>query len=230
MEALCRPIREFGDFIPLIVVNCIILGRAEALPQFTSSGYSLTVWDRARIHPFLDPLRDNKGDFRCGTLFGMQIMPQAYNPAVVMILPPGAFVTLGLLLGLLNKLTAKNQIGRIGHGLCRKIVFNIVSTVLVNNFVLSNSWVYVHFLECQKGIDGHGHGGGSNICNDFGVTIYLYNTICNIGAESGISTDHCFYIGCCASSICRDGYSKDESNPVSGSRRLPSLITTNCAV
>ena len=44
-----------------------------------------------------------------GTLFGMQIMPQAYNPAVIMILPPGAFVTLGLLLGLLNKLTAKTR-------------------------------------------------------------------------------------------------------------------------
>ena len=113
-----------------------------------------------------------------------------------------------------------------------KLFLILLSTVLVNNFVLSRFLGICPFLECQKVSTAMGMGAAVTFVMTLASLFYLYNTICNIGAaESGISTDHCFYIGyCCASSICRDGYSKDESNSVSGSRRLPSLITTNCAV
>jgi electron transport complex protein RnfE len=112
MEAFVPALYEsLGIFIPLIVVNCIILGRAEAFASKNSPlvaiadgigmglGFTLSL-------TLLGIIREILG---AGTLFGMQIMPQAYNPAVIMILPPGAFVTLGLLLGLLNKLTAKTK-------------------------------------------------------------------------------------------------------------------------
>ncbi|HHZ13956.1 MAG: electron transport complex subunit RsxE [Caldicoprobacterales bacterium] len=112
MEAFVPALYEsLGIFIPLIVVNCIILGRAEAFASKNSPlvaiadgigmglGFTLSL-------TLLGIIREILG---AGTLFGMQIMPQAYNPAVIMILPPGAFVTLGLLLGLLNKLTAKTR-------------------------------------------------------------------------------------------------------------------------
>jgi electron transport complex protein RnfE len=112
MEAFVPALYEsLGIFIPLIVVNCIILGRAEAFASKNSPlvaiadgigmglGFTLAL-------TLLGIIREI---FGAGTLFGMQIMPQAYNPAVIMILPPGAFLTLGLLLGLLNKLTAKTS-------------------------------------------------------------------------------------------------------------------------
>ncbi|MGI5850646.1 MAG: electron transport complex subunit RsxE [Caldicoprobacterales bacterium] len=112
MEAFVPALYEsLGIFIPLIVVNCIILGRAEAFASKNSPlvaiadgigmglGFTLAL-------TLLGIIREI---FGAGTLFGLQIMPQAYNPAVIMILPPGAFLTLGLLLGLLNKLTAKTK-------------------------------------------------------------------------------------------------------------------------
>ncbi|HZJ83739.1 MAG TPA: electron transport complex subunit E [Clostridia bacterium] len=112
MEAYVPGLYEsLGLFIPLIVVNCIILGRAEAFASKNSPGaavadglgmgigftLSLTV---------LAVIRELLG---AGTLFGAQILPKALDPAVIMILPPGAFLTLGLLMGLLNKLTAKTE-------------------------------------------------------------------------------------------------------------------------
>jgi len=44
-----------------------------------------------------------------GTLFGTQVMGGSFQSAIIMILPPGAFITLGLLLALLNKVTAKSE-------------------------------------------------------------------------------------------------------------------------
>ena len=112
MEAYVPALYEsLGLFIPLIVVNCIILGRAEAFASKNTPlasvadglgmglGFTLSL-------TLLGIIRELLG---AGTVFGVQVMPQAFNPAVIMILPPGAFITLGLLLGLLNKLTAKTE-------------------------------------------------------------------------------------------------------------------------
>ena len=112
MEAYVPALYEsLGLFIPLIVVNCIILGRAESFASKNTPaaavadgvgmglGFTLSL-------TILGIIRELLG---AGTIFGVQMMPQNYNPAVIMILPPGAFITLGLLLGLLNKLTAKTE-------------------------------------------------------------------------------------------------------------------------
>ena len=96
-----------GLFIPLIVVNCIILGRAEAFasrhPVLLSLADGLGMglgFTLALI--ILGSVREVLGN---GTIFGVSIFASGFEPALIMLLPPGAFLALGLLLGLMNKLT-----------------------------------------------------------------------------------------------------------------------------
>jgi len=98
-----------GIFIPLIVVNCIILGRAESfasrnpiLPSIIDAlgmgaGYTLAL-------VLVSAVREVLG---AGTFFGMTILPENI-PALMLILPPGGFITLGCLLGILNKFQKRN--------------------------------------------------------------------------------------------------------------------------
>jgi len=95
--------KSLGLFVPLIVVNCIILYRAESFASKNTVFYS-----------FLDALgmgcgftlallllafiREGLGK---GTLLGYELIP-GFKPAVIMILPPGAFLTIGLLMGFFN--------------------------------------------------------------------------------------------------------------------------------
>jgi electron transport complex protein RnfE len=103
--------KSLGLFIPLIVVNCIILQRAEAFASKNS------VWDSVLdglgmglgftlALTVLGSIREILG---AGTWFGMQVMPSSFSPAVIMILPPGAFITLGLLLALLNVVSQRKK-------------------------------------------------------------------------------------------------------------------------
>jgi len=97
-----------GIFIPLIVVNCIILGRAEAfasknqlLPAIVDAlgmgaGYTLALVVVSTVREVLG----------AGTFFGQQILPENL-PAIMMILPPGGFITLGCLLAILNRMQKK---------------------------------------------------------------------------------------------------------------------------
>jgi len=107
--------KALGPFIPLIVVNCIILGRAEA---FASKNTPLkSVLDAlGNGTGFLFALVAMSGIreiFGSGTFLGMQIMPAAFEPWTVMILPAGAFLTLGLLMGFSNSYQErKNRIQR----------------------------------------------------------------------------------------------------------------------
>ncbi len=107
MNGFFHPIHKvLGIFIPLIVVNCIILGRAEAYasknPVMASTldglgmglGFTLAL-------VLVGSIREALGN---GTIFGVTLFGQGFVPMLVMILPPGAFVTLGLLLGLMNKI------------------------------------------------------------------------------------------------------------------------------
>ena len=101
--------KAMGPFIPLIVVNCIILGRAEAFASKNTVGrsaidalgmgigFTLTL-------TFLGSIRELIG---AGTIFSVQIMPENFIPWVVMILPPGAFLMLGLIIGAVNWLNAQ---------------------------------------------------------------------------------------------------------------------------
>lgn len=102
---------SLGIFIPLIVVNCIILARAETfasknapIPSIVDGlgiglGFTLAL-------TILGSIREILG---AGTWFNMEIMPAAYDPAVIMILPAGAFITLGLLLAIINRMTTKTD-------------------------------------------------------------------------------------------------------------------------
>jgi len=97
-----------GIFIPLIVVNCIILGRAESfanknpvLPSvFDALGMGIGFTLALTI---VSTVREVLG---AGTFLGHPVLPENI-PAILMILPPGGFITLGCLLGLLNKLQKK---------------------------------------------------------------------------------------------------------------------------
>lgn len=96
--------KALGIFIPLIVVNCIILGRAEAFANkhpVTLSiadglgmgiGFTLSLLAIASIRELIG----------AGTIFGVTIFGPNYRPAIMMILPPGGFITIGTLLALFN--------------------------------------------------------------------------------------------------------------------------------
>lgn len=100
-----------GLFIPLIVVNCIIFARAESfaskngiLPSIVDGlgmglGYTLALL-------ILGSIRELLG---AGALFGYQIMSASYQPALIAIMPPGAFIILGILIGIFNKVRMKNE-------------------------------------------------------------------------------------------------------------------------
>jgi electron transport complex protein RnfE len=100
--------KALGIFIPLIVVNCIILGRAEAFAN--RNGIIPSILDALGMGVgftlalvLLSTVREVLG---AGTFYGIPVLPENV-PAIMMILPPGGFVTLGCLLGLLNKLQKK---------------------------------------------------------------------------------------------------------------------------
>lgn len=101
--------KSLGIFIPLIVVNCIVLGRAEAyasknpiIPSiFDGLGMGLG-FSLALI--LVGAIRELLGS---GTILDISIMPQNYKPASVMILAPGAFITLGFLMTFLNYINIK---------------------------------------------------------------------------------------------------------------------------
>ena len=97
-----------GIYIPLIVVNCIILGRAEAyamknkplISAFDGIGMGLGFTIALAL---IGGFREILG---AGTVFGIQIMPASYQPISIFILAPGAFFVLSMLTALQNKLKA----------------------------------------------------------------------------------------------------------------------------
>lgn len=105
MQAYTYPLYEaLGIFIPLIVVNCIILGRAEAFagknPVLLSAADGLGIGLGFTLSlTFLGSLREI---FGAGTLFGQAVMGASFEPFAFMVQAPGAFVCLGILLGLMN--------------------------------------------------------------------------------------------------------------------------------
>jgi electron transport complex protein RnfE len=101
---------SLGIYIPLIVVNCIILGRAEAYANKHSVG--LSVMDGIGMGLgftvgllFIGIFRELLGN---GTVFNLQVMPKSFEPAVIFILAPGAFFVLAILTALQNKFKLKS--------------------------------------------------------------------------------------------------------------------------
>jgi electron transport complex protein RnfE len=97
--------KSLGLFIPLIVVNCIILGRAEAFASKNPIGVSIVDgfgmgFGFTISLIVIGAIREIIGN---GTIFNVSIFGDGYVPLLLMILPPGAFIVLGVLLGLMNK-------------------------------------------------------------------------------------------------------------------------------
>jgi len=103
--------QALGIFIPLIVVNCLILGRAEAFasknPVVRSVfdgigmglGFTLALFILGGVREI----------FGSGAIMGIDIFGAGYQPMLLMILPPGAFIALGLLLAGMNKFEASRS-------------------------------------------------------------------------------------------------------------------------
>jgi electron transport complex protein RnfE len=101
--------KSLGIFIPLIVVNCIILGRAEAFAS--KNGVLVSILDGIGMGigftfalVLIAAIREVLGD---GKLFGYMVFGPGFQPALIMIMAPGAFVTMGLLMGYFNLLDEK---------------------------------------------------------------------------------------------------------------------------
>ncbi len=103
--------KKLGLFIPLIVVNCLILGRAEAFASrnrvFSSfvdglglgAGFTISLGVLGMIRELLGS----------GSAFGINILGERYVPFLLMVLPPGAFITLGLLLALIKSIDRRRK-------------------------------------------------------------------------------------------------------------------------
>jgi electron transport complex protein RnfE len=104
--------KALGIFIPLIVVNCIILGRAEAFAQKNRPlpalldglgmglGFTLALTLMASIREILGN----------GTIFNLRLFGENASTILLFILPPGAFVTYGLLIATMNQIKQKYNI------------------------------------------------------------------------------------------------------------------------
>ena len=101
---------SLGIYIPLIVVNCIIFMRAESFAYkngpiaslFDGLGMGLGFTGAITI---LASIRELVGN---GSLFGVQIMTQSYQPMSIITQAPGGFIVLGLLVAIVNERTKKN--------------------------------------------------------------------------------------------------------------------------
>jgi electron transport complex protein RnfE len=100
-----------GPYVPLIIVNCIIICRAEACASKNGLvvsivdaigmglGFTITLCVLAGVRELL----------ATGKIFELKVMPEAFVPWAAMSMPVGAFITLGLLLGLVNTISKKQS-------------------------------------------------------------------------------------------------------------------------
>ena len=101
---------SLGIFIPLIVVNCIVLGRAESFAS--KNGVSSSIFDGIGIGmgftlalTLLGAVRELLGT---GSVFSLDIYPEEFG-SLIFILAPGAFIVLGYLIAIFNKLQRKTS-------------------------------------------------------------------------------------------------------------------------
>lgn len=96
--------KALGPFVPLIVVNCIILGRAEAFASKNSPWKSVldALGNGAGFLLALLVMGSLRELLGSRTILGYQVLPNGFEPLLVMILPAGAFLTFGLLMGFSN--------------------------------------------------------------------------------------------------------------------------------
>ncbi|NLU24805.1 MAG: electron transport complex subunit E [Clostridiales bacterium] len=102
--------KSLGVFIPLIVVNCIILGRAEAFANKNTVGASALdgIFQGLGYTVVLVIMCFFRELFGSGKLMGFQIMPTSYTPALLLVLPVGGFLCLGALIAVMQWALAKS--------------------------------------------------------------------------------------------------------------------------
>ncbi len=104
--------KALGIFIPLIVVNCIILGRAEAFAQKNDvwpsvlDGLGMGLGFTLAL-TLMGSIREILGN---GSIFNIRLLSENASTILIFILPPGAFVTYGMLIAIVNRLKAKFNI------------------------------------------------------------------------------------------------------------------------
>ena len=122
-----------GPYIPLIVVNCLILGRTESFASHHSVGRSIldasgTGIGFTGVLVVLGAVREILGT---GSVFGFHFLTEAiFTPWIVMILPGGAFLSLGLMIGIINYVSARRG-GRVDE-----LFMIFIGAAVVNNFCL----------------------------------------------------------------------------------------------
>ena len=105
---------QLGVYLPLIVVNCIILGRAEAFACKNSvlasavDGMGMGVGFTAALL-LMGAIRELLGT---GTIAGLQIIPASVSPMLIFILPPGGFFVFGMLIACANKIADKKGLSK----------------------------------------------------------------------------------------------------------------------
>ena len=105
-----------GLFIPLIVVNCIILARAEAFAckntvlHSAADGLGMGAGFTLAL-VIIGVVRELLGN---GTAFGINVLGASFQPMLLAIMAPGGFIVFGLILGIVNSIT--NKIGKRGAG------------------------------------------------------------------------------------------------------------------
>ena len=103
--------KSLGVFIPLIVVNCIILGRAEAFASKNTVAASAVdgITQGLGYTAVLLVLCFVRELLGAGKLLGVQVMPSSYVPAGILVLPVGGFLTLGCLIALMQYLLRRHS-------------------------------------------------------------------------------------------------------------------------
>ena len=117
MEAFAQPIyKSLGIFIPLIVVNCVILARAESfayknkvIPSIVDGlgmglGYTVAVVVLGAVREIL-----GAGTFLAGTAFSMNVFGANFKPIALFITPAGAFIALGIIAAIFKGYTLKKS-------------------------------------------------------------------------------------------------------------------------
>ena len=103
--------KALGQFIPLIVVNCIILGRAEAYANKHEPG--LAIMDGVGMGLGFTVALTLAGSLReilgKGTWFGLQILPESVSPVAIFSLPPGAYLVIALFIAIMNAIGIKTR-------------------------------------------------------------------------------------------------------------------------
>lgn len=113
---------RLGLFVDIMVVNCIILGRAEAFacknPVFLSIADALGMGTGFLIGTVtIGSIREILGS---GKWFGYPLAGGDFTPAVIMVLPPGAFLTIGIIIAILNRIN-ETQRKKINDSTCCKL-------------------------------------------------------------------------------------------------------------